>query len=67
MNDEYCIAILLCEDPERSRGVWRCFEQVLTLALQSLDTGLCNHKQIVFEELSCWTALKRHIGVKTAF
>ena len=30
-------------------------------------TGLCNHNRIGFTEMSSWTALTWHIGIKTAF
>ena len=28
-------------------------------------TGLCNHKRIFFNEMSSWTALTTHLGMKT--
>ena len=31
------------------------------------DTALRNHNQLVFKEMSSWTALTCHIGMKTAF
>ena len=34
---------------------------------QSKRTGLCNHNQIVIEEMSSWAALTWHIWMKTAF
>ena len=29
--------------------------------------GFCNHNRVVFEEMSSWTALTVHRGIKTTF
>ena len=35
--------------------------------IQGMPTVLCNHNRIVFEEMSSWTALTMHLGIKTTF
>ena len=46
------------------------FPALLIIPLTSLEdiyTALRNHNRIIYYEMSSWTALTRHIGMKTAF
>ena len=49
------------------KSVFTRYQKYTAMFIWSDCTALRNHNRIVFEEMSSWTALTMHLGMKTTF